>query len=504
MQTFAQKQNQFQEPRHANAIRFNAPKSSLDHVQRAHLNLQRTLGNQAIVQMSPFRAAIQTKLTINQPGDEYEQEADRVAEQIMQRPEQKLQRACACGGKGSTCETEQSDQEVEYLQTKRVSIQELGQTEIPTIVHDVVRSPGQSLDAPTRAFFEPRLGYDLSSVRVHNDEKATESARSLHALGYTVGRDIVFGRGQYSPGTLVGKQLLAHELTHVVQQRALQTSAAIVQRQPDPMQQHMDDMDMEMERKYANSGAPKAQTCGRPSWCPPGFCSPYNSEKLAEYYRAKRGPLLLAGIYAAVDSRVVPFWKEYLNGGSAPKNITADFSKDFTNSPTTKKTTVFLTGALKTSLSAKPPAVSSTVSLDIATLIPAAIAALNDRTSSNRMNFSAPRDIPGNLAGDIGTNQTSCPAGAQPSPFNDERSVIGVAKLVRKSDSELEVTPFFTYTVKDTIDLCPGDCGTTLEQVATVPLSQFEATGIAGDVPFTVVFPAPSLGSFTISAPKGP
>jgi outer membrane protein OmpA-like peptidoglycan-associated protein len=78
---------------------------------------------------------------------------------------------------------------------------------------------------------ESRFRHDFGSVRVHSDEKAAESARALDALGFTVGRDIVFGPGQYSPGTLTGRQLLAHELTHVVQQR---NDAQIVQRQTAP------------------------------------------------------------------------------------------------------------------------------------------------------------------------------------------------------------------------------------------------------------------------------
>jgi len=76
-----------------------------------------------------------------------------------------------------------------------------------------------------------------------------------------------------------------------------------------------------------------------------------------------------------------------------------------------------------------------------------------------------------------------------------------MAMVTRLSSSELTVAPMIKYLVKDTIDLCPGDCGTMLEQIATIPLSQFEATGISGDVPFTVDFPAPSLGPFTVPAP---
>ncbi len=89
---------------------------------------------------------------------------------------------------------------------------------VPPIVHEVLRSPGKPLDQDTRAFFEPRFGHDFSHVRVHHDTQAAESARAVDALAYTVGRNIVFAPGQYTPETSDGKRLLSHELTHVVQQ----------------------------------------------------------------------------------------------------------------------------------------------------------------------------------------------------------------------------------------------------------------------------------------------
>lgn len=89
--------------------------------------------------------------------------------------------------------------------------------EVPQIVHDVLRSPGQPLDSSTRAFFEPRFGHDFSKVRVHVDKKAAESARAVNALAFTVGRDIVFGAGQFPSGTAESQPLLAHELAHVAQ-----------------------------------------------------------------------------------------------------------------------------------------------------------------------------------------------------------------------------------------------------------------------------------------------
>ena len=89
---------------------------------------------------------------------------------------------------------------------------------IPPIVHEVLSSPGQPLDSGTRAFMEPRFGYDFSQVRVHTDGKAAESARAVKALAYTIGHNVVFGAEQYASTTPDGRRLMAHELTHVIQQ----------------------------------------------------------------------------------------------------------------------------------------------------------------------------------------------------------------------------------------------------------------------------------------------
>ncbi|MET0647360.1 MAG: DUF4157 domain-containing protein [Pyrinomonadaceae bacterium] len=91
-------------------------------------------------------------------------------------------------------------------------------SEVPSVVGEVLSSPGEPLDAAARVFMEPRFGHDFSRVRVHADAKAAESARSVRALAYTVGNDVVFGAGQYAPGASAGRHLLAHELAHVVQQ----------------------------------------------------------------------------------------------------------------------------------------------------------------------------------------------------------------------------------------------------------------------------------------------
>lgn len=127
-----------------------------------------------------------------------------------------LQRKCACGGEHAgeeecaECRRNRSLQRKPALNTEPRSV--------PPIVHDVLRSPGQPLDTTTRAFMEPRFGHDFGNVRVHTDARAAESAAAVNAVAYTVGPNIAFASQEYAPATSAGRQLLAHELAHVVQQ----------------------------------------------------------------------------------------------------------------------------------------------------------------------------------------------------------------------------------------------------------------------------------------------
>jgi outer membrane protein OmpA-like peptidoglycan-associated protein len=100
-------------------------------------------------------------------------------------------------------------------------------------VRQVLRSPGQPLDPTTLAFFEPRFGRDFSKVRVHTDPGAAASAKAVNAQAYTIGSDLVFGAGRYTPRTDTGRQLLAHELAHFLQQR---DTAPVLRRFGDPSQ----------------------------------------------------------------------------------------------------------------------------------------------------------------------------------------------------------------------------------------------------------------------------
>ena len=146
-----------------------------------------------------------------------------------------LQRCGKMSGPTCPCHTAERHQESDHLQIVRSALSEqpIG---TPPIVHDVLRSPAQLLDPSTRARMEARFGHDFSQVRVHADTQANDSARAINARAYTVGRHIAFASGEYALDSIEGQQLLTHELTHVVQQRALTgTVDTPVMRQEKPV-----------------------------------------------------------------------------------------------------------------------------------------------------------------------------------------------------------------------------------------------------------------------------
>jgi len=130
-----------------------------------------------------------------------------------------LYRKCACGGTpGPSGECEECGKKRLNRKIGNPKSEIRNESVVPPIVHEVLRYPGQSLDAKTREFMERRFDHDFSGVRVHTNERAAESAKSVSALAYTVGSHVVFAPGQYQPTTAAGRRLLAHELAHVVQQ----------------------------------------------------------------------------------------------------------------------------------------------------------------------------------------------------------------------------------------------------------------------------------------------
>ena len=172
--------------------------------------LQQSIGNRAVGQL------VQAKLRVGSPGDQFEREADRVADQVMRMPASAATAPVAAPRTSRKCAECGKE---EKLQRKPAGSEPTA--EAPASVYEVLRLPGQPLDSAALAFMETRFGQDFSQVRVHTDRDAAESSRFMNAVAYTVGRDIVFGHGQYAPHTEPGRRLIAHELSHVVQQHAM-------------------------------------------------------------------------------------------------------------------------------------------------------------------------------------------------------------------------------------------------------------------------------------------
>lgn len=148
---------------------------------------------------------LQRKLTVGAADDPFEREADRVAERVLSAP--------------APGPHEQAPPAVRRQAVTPVGPASGGTAfDAPAAVHEALDSPGRPLDAQTRSFMESRFGHDFGRVRVHTDDRAAESASAVGASAYTVGSDVVFARGSYAPSTTEGRRLLAHELTHVLQQ----------------------------------------------------------------------------------------------------------------------------------------------------------------------------------------------------------------------------------------------------------------------------------------------
>ncbi|MBZ5522159.1 MAG: DUF4157 domain-containing protein [Acidobacteriia bacterium] len=240
------------------AERMPTSEAPFPSLQQSYLRLQRTMGNQAVMRLldssggkeSSAPAHKPEPLAVNEPGDRFEREADSVAEQVMRTPalapaprtanvkpgalqrkcahceeeeenQAKLQRRVSEGDsrisvqrKCSQCEEEEAKKQVQRSDAGGGADAAVA----PDSVHDVLRSPGRPLDSSARSFMEPRFGREFSGVRIHTGAAADRAAREVSAAAFTVGPDIAFASGRYAPETEAGRHLLAHELTHTVQQ----------------------------------------------------------------------------------------------------------------------------------------------------------------------------------------------------------------------------------------------------------------------------------------------
>jgi hypothetical protein len=466
---------------------------------------------------------LRRKLRIGAENDPLEREADRVADQIT-----------SGAGPYSIGRSPPSIR-------RRVNSGSDFEGDIPDSVTRTLTRSGEPLSASVRAEMEPRFGHDFSGVRVHRDGLAERSARDVEAKAYAVGNNIVFAAGEYMPSTQSGRHLIAHELAHVVQQGASRlgpagkggegliehpvthTSAPALYRQGDlgdlgDFEKDLGDLlnsagdvkkqleDMAKDELKGLSAKPGTGALFSKSGCPKNFCEPFKSVSAAKKDLLWAAPLILAGIATKVNPKVVPLWAVYMAGGTAPLNLSSTFGADFTASPTTASTSTFLVKALMKDAVRNHKSLlgkAKSVTVDFTPRLAKPLKAINTDKDPNAMDFNGISDIAGNIAGGIGTDQLTHKIGAKPSPFNDDRKA-SVSALIEDTPTAIKITPNIDFSIHDTIDLCPGNCGAPTEQVATIPLSRFEATGLVGDVPFEIQFPAPSVPLTPVLIPKAP
>jgi outer membrane protein OmpA-like peptidoglycan-associated protein len=268
----------------------------------------------------------------------------------------------------------------------------------------------------------------------------------------------------------------------------------------------------------AGGGEACSTRCGGiPSACPPEFCCPFPLGTATLIREQIRLPFL-AAIGSQVTPSVVPVWLTWFNGGAGMQNFSGRFGADFTADPTTQAVAPLLAADVAASLDATQLgtlAAAATPGAPVSLLpaLPPGYAAAKTHSMETDgdpmlMDFSTIGTAPGNLAGGVGKTQTTCSVGATPSPADDARILTDVtATLIRNPNGSITVTPTLHLRVIDTVDLCPGNCGSSAgvinEQLATIPMSRLEASGVAGDVPFTVDFTV-AQAAFTVPPPAPP
>jgi len=424
--------------------------------------------------MALDRGRLQPKLEVSQPADPYEQEADQVAERVMRMPE--LQ---SIGSTASLTELEVQrkcgpceEEEEQELRRKHDGGGSDSSVAASAIVNHALSSAGQPLDETTRGFMEQRFGRDLSNVRIHTDSHAAESARAVNAMAYTVGNHVAFASGQYVPATVRGKTLLAHELTHTLQQNP--GSTKVIQRQPTPL-------DLLLE---GIGQLPPART--------EDFCTAWPTLDEARRVRQIAIRNFLPALSARFGPDVEALWRLYLNrqhGASLARRVFSNAShpipRAFAQSQTIRDRQTFLMGMLEDWFRRTCPSLPASfpMSIPASNIFPAT-------ELDFPINFNVPTEVPGNIAGGVGSSDAG----------PDTRSMSGSIVFFRSVDAAGHTTAVrarseLQFVVRDAIDFCPGDPGTGMEQLLTIPLSRLEKSGevwpgevLAYDVPIEVRF----------------
>src|SRR5262249_45791237 len=236
----------------SNATAASRAQSRLKLAPRQHplLHLQRTIGNQAVQRALQAHGAetatvtatarsalaslpessrvsapdIALRLPIGQVGDEREQEAERISEHVMNTPQRD-----GAGGMSPGYERP-SVRSVGPMRVERMTAAGLGQLSAPDVADEIASSSGQPLDAATRNFMEPRFGRSFGQVRIHADRAAPSASQGLGAVAVILGSNMFFNSGRYQPNRPVGLGLVAHELTHGMQQQSANDPGPVIQR----------------------------------------------------------------------------------------------------------------------------------------------------------------------------------------------------------------------------------------------------------------------------------
>ena len=397
------------------------------------------------------RPFFQPKLSINAPNDIYEQEADAVADKVMRMTDDEnaqqpffspafssVQRKC-----------EHCEEEEKKMQLKQDGTEATITSATESYVNSL--SGGRALNKNERNFFEPRMGYDFSNVRLHTDTAADQSATQINALAFTQGSNIVFKSGQYQPETGSGKKLLAHELTHVIQQGE-NIKTKLIQRDCD---------DASFCTPYATKAeAASAGSNLRTFYLPAeGAKFGANSRALYESYLSRKPGDSLAPVLFNTPST----------------DVVSSFAESWATANDQDAIIDLVGGRL--SRAPGPLRDNTPTMMSLANFL--SPAEMNDRP----INFSNPFSIAGHIAGGIGSSD------AGPDYRNINYGNVTLEKTpVIGGTGYVSVETTLQYEVFDAVDFCPGDCGSPLEQRVTIPMSRLEASGEAYDVPFKVNF----------------
>ncbi|NTW69467.1 MAG: DUF4157 domain-containing protein [Chlorobiaceae bacterium] len=316
---------------------------------------------------------------------------------------------------------------------------------------DSSRGGGMPIHDATRSFMEHRFGSDFSDVNIHTDSAAIQMNRELNAQAFTVGRDIYFNSGKYSPDSESGKYLLAHELTHTIQQ-SKEINAMRIQRDCDD----------------------------------PAFCTPFATP--AEAATAK---LLLRAFYLPAEERKFgaasrSLYESYLNrhrGDTLAPVLFNDPASDVVHSFADSWAISDDQDAVIDTVGSRLNRVPSPLRDYTVTMMSLANFMSRSEMDFRDVTFSNPFSIAGHIAGGIGRSD----AGPDYRKINYGNVTLEKVPLIG-STGYISVSTTLQYEVFDAVDFCPGDCGSPMEQNITIPMSRLEASNEAYDVPFKVNF----------------